>query len=97
MRITEVLKRGLDGILRYTEKDVDGTSIYKKFELSELPAENQSGFLQNVTIKGDRKEAIKEELRWLGITYKSINPDLDGLCKSIEEVYNYNHVLKRIK
>ena len=38
---TEVLMRGLDGILRYTEKDVDGTSIYKRFALSELPPEAQ--------------------------------------------------------
>lgn len=38
---TEVLKRGLDGILRYTEKDVDGNPVYKKFELSELPADAQ--------------------------------------------------------
>lgn len=32
----EVLRRGLDGIMRYTEKDVNGESIYKKFELAEL-------------------------------------------------------------
>jgi hypothetical protein len=38
---SEVLKRGLDGILRYTEKDVDGTPVYKKFELNELPADAQ--------------------------------------------------------
>ena len=41
---TEVLKRGLDGILRYTEKDVDGNSIYKKFEISELPPEAQAEY-----------------------------------------------------
>jgi predicted RNA methylase len=38
---TEVLMRGLDGILRYTEKDVDGNSIHKKFALSDLPQEAQ--------------------------------------------------------
>ncbi|TMI89769.1 MAG: hypothetical protein E6H08_16065, partial [Bacteroidetes bacterium] len=38
---TEVLKRGLDGILRYTEKDIDGNPVYKKFEVSELPVEAQ--------------------------------------------------------
>jgi predicted RNA methylase len=38
---TEVLMRGLDGILRYTEKDVDGNSIHKKFALSDLPQEPQ--------------------------------------------------------
>lgn len=32
----EVLKRGLDGVLRYTEKDVNGQSIYKRFALDEL-------------------------------------------------------------
>lgn len=38
---TEVLKRGLDGILRYSERDVDGNSIHKRFEVSELPIEAQ--------------------------------------------------------
>jgi hypothetical protein len=38
---SEVLRRGLDGILRYTEKDVDGNPVYKKFSLSELPMEAQ--------------------------------------------------------
>jgi hypothetical protein len=41
---TEVLKRGLDGILRYSEKDVDGNSIHKKFEISELPQEAQAEY-----------------------------------------------------
>jgi hypothetical protein len=41
---TEVLKRGLDGILRYSEKDVDGNSIPKKFELSELLQEAQAEY-----------------------------------------------------
>jgi hypothetical protein len=41
---TEVLMRGLDGILRYTEKDVDGNGIHKKFEVSELPAEAQAEY-----------------------------------------------------
>jgi len=35
----EVLKRGLDGIFRYTEKDVTGKPIYKRFSLSELAPE----------------------------------------------------------
>lgn len=43
---TEVLRRGLDGILRYTEKDVDGNSIHKKFELSDLPAEAQAEYFR---------------------------------------------------
>lgn len=41
---TEVLKRGLDGILRYTEKDVDGNPVHKKFELAELPVEAQAEY-----------------------------------------------------
>jgi predicted RNA methylase len=41
---TEVLKRGLDGILRYTEKDMDGNPVFKKFEISELPPEAQTEF-----------------------------------------------------
>jgi hypothetical protein len=32
----EVLRKGLDGIMRYTEKDINGDSIFKRFELSEL-------------------------------------------------------------
>lgn len=38
---TEVLKRGLEGILRYTERDVDGNPIHKKFEISDLSVEAQ--------------------------------------------------------
>ena len=41
---SEVLKRGLDGILRYTEKDVDGNPIHRKFEVSELPPEAQMDY-----------------------------------------------------
>lgn len=41
---SEVLKRGLDGILRYTEKDVDGNPVFKKFEVSELPPEAQAEY-----------------------------------------------------
>lgn len=33
---SEVLLRGLDGVLRYTEKDVTGKSIYKKFSVVDL-------------------------------------------------------------
>jgi hypothetical protein len=41
---SEVLKRGLDGILRYTEKDVDGNSVFKKFEISDLSTEAQAEY-----------------------------------------------------
>lgn len=43
---TEVLQRGLDGILRYTETDVDGNKIFKKFEVSDLPPEAQAQYLR---------------------------------------------------
>lgn len=43
---TEVLKRGLDGILRYTEKDINGESIFKKFELDSLSPSAQGEYLQ---------------------------------------------------
>jgi hypothetical protein len=41
---TEVLIRGLDGVLRYSEKDIDGNSIHKKFALSDLPQEAQAEY-----------------------------------------------------
>ncbi|MBK7763658.1 MAG: strawberry notch C-terminal domain-containing protein [Bacteroidetes bacterium] len=37
----EVLKRGLESIMRYTEKDMNGEPVYKKFEIAELPPEAQ--------------------------------------------------------
>ncbi|MEO8760944.1 MAG: strawberry notch-like NTP hydrolase domain-containing protein, partial [Bacteroidia bacterium] len=43
---SEVLLRGLDGILRYTIKDVDGKSDYKHFEISELSPEAQSEYFR---------------------------------------------------
>jgi hypothetical protein len=41
---SEVLKRGLEGVLRYSEKDVDGNSIHKKFEISEFPSDAQTEY-----------------------------------------------------
>lgn len=43
---SEVLQRGLDGILRYTETDVDGNKIYKKFDLTEFSPEVQAEYLR---------------------------------------------------
>ena len=43
---SEVLQRGLDGILRYTETDIDGEKVYKKFELSEFSPEGQAEYLR---------------------------------------------------
>ena len=33
---SEVLRKGLDGVMRYTEKDVNGEPIYKSFNISDL-------------------------------------------------------------
>ncbi|WP_162944815.1 JAB domain-containing protein [Flavisolibacter nicotianae] len=52
---TEVLMRGLDGVLRFTEKDVNGQSIHKRFALSDLSQEAQAEYhriynrIQNVS------------------------------------------------
>ena len=50
---SEVLMKGLDGILRYTEKDVNGESIYKQFKMSDLSPEAQTEYLR---IAGDIKK-----------------------------------------
>lgn len=41
---SEVLVRGLEGVLRYTEKDVTGKPIYKKFALNDLSPEAVSAY-----------------------------------------------------
>lgn len=41
---SEVLRRGLDGVMRYTEKDINGQPEYKKFEISELSPEAQQSY-----------------------------------------------------
>ncbi|HMT73187.1 MAG TPA: strawberry notch C-terminal domain-containing protein, partial [Chitinophagaceae bacterium] len=41
---SEVLRRGLEGVLRYTEKDVDGNAIYKKFEISDFSPDAQTEY-----------------------------------------------------
>lgn len=38
---SEVLRRGLDGIMRYTVKDVDGNPVYEQFIVTDLPVEGQ--------------------------------------------------------
>ncbi len=40
----EVLRRGLDGVLRYTEKDVDGNSVYEKFSISDFTPDAQAEY-----------------------------------------------------
>jgi predicted RNA methylase len=41
-----VLQKGLDGILRYTETDVDGQKVFKKFEISEFSTEAQAEYFR---------------------------------------------------
>lgn len=43
---SEVLMRGLDGVLRYTEKDVNGESVYKQFNISELSPDAQAEYIR---------------------------------------------------
>lgn len=41
---SEVLRRGLDSVMRYTEKDANGDPIYKNFLVSDLSAEGQAEY-----------------------------------------------------
>lgn len=43
---SEVLRRGLEGVLRYTEKDIDGNPKYKQFTISDFPPEGQNAYQQ---------------------------------------------------
>jgi hypothetical protein len=56
-----------------------------------LSINNRDYFLKQITIDGSKKRQIKEELRWLGISRKTIYPDLEGLSKSISDKYNSDH------
>ena len=70
---TEVLRRGLDGILRYTETEPDGNKLYKKFEVSELPSEVQTEYFR-----------ISEKIRSIstGITISPIDVIVDKIQKA---------------
>lgn len=67
---SEVLQRGLDGILRYTETDIDGKKSYKKFEVTDLPPEAQMKY-------HDISEQIKQVST--GITISPIDVILQKL------------------
>ena len=43
---SEVLMKGLDGVLRYTEKDVNGEPIYKQFNVSDLSPDAQAEYVR---------------------------------------------------
>jgi len=40
----EVLKRGLEAVMRYTEKDMNGDSIYKSFAIIDMPMDAQADY-----------------------------------------------------
>lgn len=56
--------------------------------LNEL--EKSSEFLIKILIPNDIKHEIKKQLFNIGVTYSSIYPDLDSLCKDIKFEYNLN-------
>jgi hypothetical protein len=63
----------------------------------EIDEDIRKSFLDFILIDKTEKRKLKEELQWLGITQRSIYPDLEGISKSIDYKYNNDHVLKRIK
>lgn len=80
---TEVLKRGLEGILRYTEKDVDGNSIYKKFSVTDLSPGAQMDY---------RRIMEKIKSASTGIT---ISP-IDAIIQKLKQAgYNVAEVIGR--
>jgi hypothetical protein len=42
----EVLRRGLDGVMRYTERDINGDSSYKRFDIAELDEDARKEYLR---------------------------------------------------
>ncbi len=55
-------------------------------------------FLREIIIDGNKKKNILAELRWLGISDRTVYPDLTGISKSIEEKNDISDlILKRIK
>ncbi|TXJ28227.1 MAG: hypothetical protein E6Q24_05455 [Chitinophagaceae bacterium] len=69
---SEVLRRGVDGIMRYTIKDIDGNPEYKRFELSELSKGAQ-----------DEYQRIIEKIKTIS-TGISISP-IDVIIKKLKE------------
>lgn len=80
---SEVLKRGLDGIMRYTIKDVDGNPVHEHFAVSDLPVEGQIEYQRII-------ERIKS-----ATTGISISP-IDVIVKKIKDAgYNVAEVTGR--
>lgn len=76
----EVLRRGLDGVLRYTEKDVDGNPIYKMFSISDLSPEAQREY-ERILVKINNAstgitispiDAIIQKLKQAGYTIAEV-------------------------
>jgi predicted RNA methylase len=70
---TEVLQKGLIGVLRYTESGIDGKKEYKRFELSELSPEAQADYFR-----------IAEKIKTVstGITISPIDVIVQKLTKA---------------
>lgn len=63
-----------------------------------LAASSKDDFIKSIIVDSTSKRYIQDELKWLGISNKSIYPDLAGICNSIEEGDNIDHlILKRVK
>lgn len=69
---SEVLRRGLDGIMRYTVKDIDGNPVYETFSVLDLPIEGQREY-----------KRISENIKGVS-TGISISP-IDVIVKKIKD------------
>jgi len=62
-----------------------------------LSGAEKDNFLIPIIIDTQAKKQIKEELKYIGINYKSVYPDLNGICKAIEDYYDSSDsILRRI-
>jgi DNA repair protein RadC len=85
---TEVLLRGLEGVLRYTETGPDGEKVYKMFQLTEMTIEAQNEYIR-----------ISEKIKSIssGITISPIDVIVQKLKKagySVAEVTGRKYELQ---
>jgi len=64
------------------------TIFGNKIDGLQLAQKKQKDILRSIIIDGDSKKTIKNELKRMGINYKSIYPDLSGLSLAIEDSYD---------